>query len=94
MQCASRSLISTLCEGQLAELQAWTAELRLMEQIDCKADIEALYTLHGPATVTVCNAFMRTRCIVHPPSNCCCCRQFRAAALLQRFEDLTAGHVD
>ncbi len=48
-----RALINSLCEGPLVGLEAWAEELRLMERIDRKADIEALYTLHGPATVAV-----------------------------------------
>lgn len=36
-----------------------------MEQLSCKADIEALYTLHGPTTVTVRNALVHVARAAH-----------------------------
>ena len=41
------SLINTLKTGPLEHLEEWTNELDLMVEWNCKADIEALYSITG-----------------------------------------------
>ena len=41
------SLISTLKAGPLEHFEAWANELDLMVEWNCKADIEALYSITG-----------------------------------------------
>jgi hypothetical protein len=61
-----------------------------MERINCKADIEALYTLHGPTSVTVRCQMLCMAQAMHERMLCC---HGEAVSLLTVKSSL-AGHAD
>ena len=45
--CRDRVMINNLRSGVLLHNDAWSQELDLMEEWDCKAELEALYNVYG-----------------------------------------------